>query len=45
MGSAQVVLSFQIDHVICSAQLVPTVIAIALVWFPERAFALQLFPL
>ena len=42
---AQVVLSFEIAHVICSDRLVATVLAIALVWFTECAFDLQLFPL
>jgi hypothetical protein len=40
MGSAQVVLSFQIAHVLCSTGLVATVITIVLVWFIKQAFNL-----
>jgi hypothetical protein len=45
MGSAQVVLSFQITHLICIDRLVVAGIAIALAWLCERAFDLELFPL
>lgn len=44
-GHAQVVLSFEIAHLICSDRLVARVLAIALVWFTERAFDLELYPL